>query len=678
MAGSRQEMQIEFSRLNTADLAAVDSLMKRHSQTLGFLPTEALRDHLASGGVLGAKVERTLVGYLLYASNSRRFRITQLCISEEYRGRGIAKQLLDRLRVSATTETSIVLNCRRDFPANAMWPKLGFVPISDRPGRSTAGHLLTQWRLALHSDQQPELELFKAQTSDEALDVIIDAQVFFHFFEPDSSETEISKALLADSLVDLLNICVTDELLIEINRNEDASVRDQNRARFQGFLQVQTSSNMVDDCVNQLKQILPSKNPSQESDIRHLAKAAASEVNIFVTRDQSLLNKAPAIAKLVNLQVLSPTELIVQLHQLSEAQSYSPERVAGLRLGWHRFKQEDFRDFPHEAFLNEGEGQRKFKRTLSQFLGSPNLYTCELLKDGDDVAIVRTVRNDTHGSISIPLARVANSPNRTLFGRFLVADTLAKAVQVDQDLVEIRATAISPYLRPDLLDMGFTAHPDRYLRFCFSRVLSRPEVLDKIAELSPGARPAYEDMSDLQLERHCSPLSLAAEQGYFLIPIRPGYALSLFDRLQSANDLIGGDATVLLRWDNVYYRVRTLHKMLKPPARLLWYVSRPQKQVVAVSSLDDVTIDTPKELLKRFKRFGVLEWENLYEMCKHDTSTKLMALQFSHTFPFRERISLSKLEAVYRDHGVGFSLRGPSRVQAEIFRDVYRLGYPES
>ncbi len=177
-------MQIRVSLLEIGDLGEVDALMKRHSRTLGFLPTEALRDHLARGGVLGAKVDNTLVGYLLYASNSKRFRITQLCISEEFRGRGIAKQLLERLRISATTEASIVLNCRRDFPADAMWPKLGFVPIGDRPGRSTAGHLLTQWRLALHSDQQPELELFKAQASDEALDVIIDAQVFFTFLSP--------------------------------------------------------------------------------------------------------------------------------------------------------------------------------------------------------------------------------------------------------------------------------------------------------------------------------------------------------------------------------------------------------------------------------------------------------------------------------------------------------------
>lgn len=670
-------MQIEFSRLNTADLAAVDSLMKKHSQTLGFLPTEALRDHLASGGVLGAKVDRTLVGYLLYTSNPRRFRITQLCVSEEFRGEGIARKLLEKLKQSASTQSSIELNCRRDFPADAMWPRLGFVPIGEKPGRSVARHPLTHWYLALHSAHQQELDIFEAQTSSEALDVIVDAQIFFHFYEPESSETRLSRALLSDFLVDSLNICITDELLIEINRNFDKSRREQNRARVANFPQVQPSPRVVEDLVRQLRRVLPSNTRSQESDIRHLAKAAASEVNIFVTRDLSLLSKARTIAELVGLQVLSPTELIVQVHQLSDAKSYSPERVAGLNLGWHRFKQEDFQEFPYSAFLNESEGLRKFRQTLSQYLASPNLYACDLLRDGDDVAIVRTMRNDLPRTISIPLARVATSPNRTLYGRFLIADTLAKAVDMNQDVVEFKSSSISPYLRPELLDMGFTVLPDRLARFCFSRTLSREEALDRIAALSPQSRFSYEDMSDLELERHCSPLSLAAEQSYFLIPIRRGYALSLFDTQLSASDLIGGDPTVLLRWDNVYYRVKSAHRMLKPPARLLWYVSRPEKQIIAVSHLDSVTIDTPGELLKRFKRFGVLKWKTLYKMCDYDASTELMALRFSHTSLFRERIPLSKLRAVYREHGAGVFLQGPSRIPAKVFHDIYRLGYPE-
>ena len=120
--------EFSISILRSADLDAVDTLMKRHRRTLGFLPTEALRDYLATGTVLGAKGrDDQLVAYLLYSSNPDRFRIVHLCVSEEFRGQGIAKQLLNTLKDSGTTQTAIKLSCRRDFPAHHMWPRLGFV-----------------------------------------------------------------------------------------------------------------------------------------------------------------------------------------------------------------------------------------------------------------------------------------------------------------------------------------------------------------------------------------------------------------------------------------------------------------------------------------------------------------------------------------------------------------------
>ena len=77
--------------------------------------------------------------------------------------------------------------------------------------------------------------------------------------------------------------------------------------------------------------------------------------------------------------------------------------------------------------------------------------------------------------------------------------------------------------------------------------------------------------------------------------------MSLFDTRESGNDLIGGNPDVLLRWENVYYRSATQHKMLKPPGRILWYVSKDKQKIIAVSRLDEVVIDTPKELLRKFK-----------------------------------------------------------------------------
>ena len=673
------DLKVEFLRLTSDDLDAVDDLMKRNSRTLGFLPTEALIDYLHKGRILGAKIEgERLAGYLLYAPSQSRFRIVQLCVSQGFRGCGIASRLLEELKGVATTQSAITLSCRRDFPAHHMWPKLGFVSIGEKRGRSVAGHPLTLWHLTLNPANQIALGLFQAQTTDETVDVIIDAQVFYDLSNPDSDELERSKALLSDFLVDSLNLWTTDELLNEIDRSDDPEQRRAGRDRIQQFPHVTYSPRLFNNFYGLLRAILPDRTPSQLSDIRHLAKAASSDVNVFVTRDQPLLRKAQDIADLTNLRVLSPTELIIELHELLEGQSYGPDRVSGLRLGWYRFTARDHASLPVDSFLNEGEGQRQLKEVLDRYLERPNDYQCELLKaEGNDVAI-RITHMTAKGAVTIPWARVARTADRSLFGRFLIADTVAKAVDKNHDIVEFGLSGLTPSLIPDLMEMGFTRCEDAFTKFCFSRCLDRKDALQEIATLSPQLGVSFDDVSDLELERYCAPVSLNADQNYFLVPIQPGYALSLIDRQLSSGDMFGGDPSVLLRWGNVYYRkAATAQKILKAPGRILWYVSRSQKQIVAVSHLDEVAVDTAKELLRRFKKFGILGWEELYQMCDGDTSMELMALRFSHTFVFRRRIPLNAVRAVYQEDAGGLTVQGPTRMTASRFQKLFQLGFPE-
>ncbi len=674
----KDELNVEYLQLNSDDLRAVDDLMKRNGRTLGFLPAEALLEYLRRGHVLGAKIgSDRLNGYLLYAPTQSRFRIVHLCVSQESRGNGIASRLLEELKGLATTQSAVTLSCRRDFAAHSMWPKLGFVSIGEKPGRSAAGHLLTLWHLTLNPISQMDLGLFKAKASDETVDAIIDAQVFFDLSDPDSDESERSKALLSDFLVDSLNLWTTDELLNEINRNDDPKQRRIWRERIRLFPHVTFSSHLFDTLHGRLKAILPYRTDSQGSDIRHLAKAAASDVNVFVTRDHLLLKKAQDISDITNLRVLSPTELIIELHELFEGQSYAPDRVSGLRLGWHRVTVNDRASLTVDSFLNEGEGQRQLRDTLDRYLERPNEYQCELLKaEGNDVA-VRIVHTTPKRTVTVALARVARTADRSLFGRFLVADAIAKAVEKNGDMVEFELAGLTPSLIPDLTEMGFTRCEDAFTKFCFSSCLSRDETLQKIDTLLPQLETSSANVSDRDLERLCAPVSLNTNQNYFLVPIRPGYALSMIDRQLSSSDMFGGDPSVLLRWDNVYYRkATTSHKMLKAPGRILWYVSGSQKEIVAVSHLDEVVVDTAKELLRKYRRFGILGWEDLYQMCAGDTAMELMALRFSHTFVFRRRIPLAVVREVYKEDASGLTVQGPTSMPASRFQKLFKLGFP--
>ena len=669
-------MTTTISRLSVADLNAVDELMKHNSGTIGFLPLEALRDYLDKGLVLGVFTEDgRLIAYLLYAVNRDRFRITQLCVAEDFRGQGLARQLLDALRTSAVTQKLVTLSCRNDFPAHDMWPVLGFVPIGEKPGRSKEGHPLTLWRLIVAPDDQ--LELFRANVSESVLDVVIDAQVFFDFDEPESDANRPSQVLISDFFADSVNLWYTDELLSEINRNPVATEREDSRLRTQEFFEARYDPIAVDIFSDSLNQILPSGTPSQRSDINHLAKAASSDIGIFVTRDRGILNKTDEIANLIGLHVLSPTELVIRLNELSETHAYEPDRVSGLNLQWRRFSSEEFSDFPFDRFLKQGEALGWLRDRVGSLLADSEPHDVEVLWLGDEPVALRGLAYATNRALTITLGRIRASNDGALFGRFLISDAIYRAARMGLEMIKLDISSIPSDSIQGLTDMGFRRHGNQFVRFCFTRNLGHEGTLAKIDDLCPAVADDLRNDSLSELERSCSPLSVSSDQNYFLIPIREGYAINLIDRERATQDLFGGNPDVLLRWENVYYRAATHHNMLNAPARILWYISGNRGEIAYISRLDEVLIDTPKELFRRFRRYGTLEWADLFEMCGQDIDTNLMALKFSHTFPLDRSIPLDEIWEVFDEDGVGRSVQAPTRLPESTFRKLFERGYPE-
>ena len=204
--------------------------------------------------------------------------------------------------------------------------------------------------------------------SDDVLDAVIDAQVFFDFDRPDSDVTQPSKALISDLFVDSVNLWFTDELFSEINRSGSPSEREAARMRTRQFFEVRHHPHLVENFETNLKQILPSRTVNQRSDIMHLAKTAASELDVFVTRDQLLLNRSAQILEAVNVRVLSPTGLILKLRELSETQPYAPDHVSGLGLSWRRLTSTEFSGFPFDRFLHHGERPRDLRTKVDSLV----------------------------------------------------------------------------------------------------------------------------------------------------------------------------------------------------------------------------------------------------------------------------------------------------------------------
>ena len=193
----------------------------RRKRTLGFLPDQGFLDRARKGTLLAAIVADQLLGYVLYDLPGHDVKIVHLCVSPHARQKGIARRLIEEVAERHTGRHRIVLSCRYDYEATAVWEALGFRPQGSRPGRSQAGHMLTVWV----RDFEP-LTLFD-DFHDERAVAALDHNVFLdlHMDATQRPQGEESRYLLADWIGEYVELCLTDEVFYEIHKHADADER---------------------------------------------------------------------------------------------------------------------------------------------------------------------------------------------------------------------------------------------------------------------------------------------------------------------------------------------------------------------------------------------------------------------------------------------------------------------
>ena len=529
----------QVCKLDAGDVDAVDRLMKANSATLGFLPLEALLAHLKRGWVLGAKQgDGSLAAYILFANRARDVRVAHLCVDREIRGKGLASRLVERLATDSQNQglLSLELHCRRDFDANTMWGNLGFIPWGEKPGRAKSGTTLTLWRRELAQSDQMNFVFDGAGHGE--IDVVMDAQVLFDLGAPDDEGSAApSKALLSDFLSDELNLKITDETLVEINRDEFEERRNRSRQEALRFQPVPYDDQSFRQIKAALEQVLPTASDNDLSDIRQLAKAAASNAAYFATRDKKLLGRSDVINELTGLEVRSPARIIVELSERM-AGIHGAERISGSNVEWRRLSTSELQSFESRTFLRERERKHRFEQILDAHLSNPQSSKCEVLRFAGVTVAIRVLSIDEGKALNIHLGRVTHRAHDRLVEPYFVMALVQKAVQTGVELIVIDGGQMSDRLAPHYRDFGFVEHGGSLIRFCIPAVLRRGEVLDRMASLRPGSSSVFSGLEPGELERRCSPLCLSDfEQSFLIIPIRPGYAVNIVDFTGSAEDL---------------------------------------------------------------------------------------------------------------------------------------------
>ena len=656
--------------LSHNDVADVEALRAMNNEALGFMAMSVMEGYLKKGGGLGIRGPDGLRGYALYAVHRHHVRLIHLCVAQPYRGSRYAKQLVDAVvgAAKAAHVGTVKLTCRRDYArASAFWRRYGFVPLAEMAAKTDDARLMI-WYLAVSGADQGDI--FASVASDDKIKAAIDAQLFFQLHAPESADTAMAKGLQADFLADSLELHITKEMFNEIDR-ADSGQRKRSRDMAHAFPQLSHDFERMPAMVKRLEEFLPSDRPSGESDIRQLAMVATSDVPVFLTRDEGLLGKATQIKGVTSVDVLHPDELIVRLDQLADSSAYQPDAVSGSSLAWRRVRDDEVaRLRSTDDLLGPHERKRHFVGQLDKALSHPKTWRTEALWSEGKLLALRSLRRD-RGRLLAGLCRASRSHFQGLFTDYAAASLIHEAVSSGCHAVAVEPHGTTPEARERFTRLGFVDVGGELVRTCPATIMSAAD----LRKIAPGELLSA---SPLELERLCSPVALQdGDTECLLVPIKPGYARALFNTRRAADDLLGADEKVLLRWENVYFRKKSHHHMIRPPARILWYESSGQG-FMAISHLDHVEIGQPKEVFRKNRSLGTLDWQEIHAMCGASQVQEIMALRFSHSHLFRSPVALASLRRAYSRHGLnGPVLQSPSRVPRTVFLEIFRLGFPE-
>jgi predicted nucleic acid-binding protein/GNAT superfamily N-acetyltransferase len=646
-----------------SDVLALAAANRRY---LGFLPDAGFTDRTRKGTLLAASGESGILGYVLYDLPGERVKIVHLCVAPHARKLGVARALIAEVSARHTDRRGLELACRRDFPADKIWPALGFRPVAERRGRSRSGKYLTIWLLPHEHD-----DLFSLRDEHREL-AAVDTNIFKDLTSsrPQGAQT---RHLLEDWISELVEICATDELLHEINRCAEDKLRQQMQSQASSYRMLQAREK---DWKSLLEPVAAAAPKAGEADHRHIARAVAGGATYFLTRDEDILVGAERLRESLRVLVVRPESLILRLDQMRSTGAYEPEALAATSIESIATGAIDERQFTM-AFLNHAAGERAtgLHHVLRDALATPKASDVRVYRthDGELLGTLITVAVD--GELRVRLIRVARSDR---LGRAVARQLAFLPRQIAAER-NIRRVVIEDHA-PSLTVVG--ALEDELFRQTGDGRWSSESLrgIHGIDELTAGrdgeGSPAAQHIA-ANAERRLWPAKFTGTAlPTFMIAIHPTWAAQLFDTNLVGATLFPRNLSLGLSREHVYYRGPGWAGGLRSPARILWYVKggTPANQVgylSAVSQLAEVVVGAPRPLHRRFARLGV--WDE-QEVCKASaTNNTVMALRFRDTELFANPVALPTLRALYGEQGLTFKApQSPTPVPEHMFCLLYR------
>lgn len=655
---------MEITEVTPASTVFQDVLLlgKANRRYLGFLPDAGFADRARKGTLLVARAGDTTLGYILYDLPSDRVKIIHLCIDKAQRAGGLARGLVDAVSNRHADRRGLELACRRDFPADKMWEKLGFRPVAERPGRSRAGLPLTIW----HRPHDHE-DLFTIVDEPRELSAI-DNNIFKDLTSS-RPQGRVTRHLNTDWVAEMVELCATDELHHEINKCSEAKERSAMLAQASAFRVIAGAQFRWRELEPTVAELAPE---AGDADHRHVAKAVAGGATYFVTRDGKLLDGGPGLEQRLGIVVIRPEDLITRLDHLRSAGRYEPEALQGTSVVMHGPADLEQKQFA-SSFLNYGAGERTktLNEALRSALAAPGTHTVRVFtaEDGHYLGAVVLAQHDDR--IEILLMRVSGAGRlERAIARQLAFLPRQMAAEHGVERVVIADPHPSTVVVRALEDESYAPDAAGVLTCVVKRGLV------DIAHVTDANDREHPRVVAAGLERRWWPLKIAgAELPTFMVPIHPSWAEQLFDTDLASATLFGRRDDLGLSREHVYYRGPGWSGGISEPARILWYVKggvrgHPEGELRAISQLSEVVLGRPKTLHQRFARLGT--WSEKQVCDAANAKNRVMALRLVDTELFESPILLAELREIYSGAGLRFRApQSPTLVPEHMFCLLY-------
>ena len=681
-------------------LENVIKLGDANSKILGFLAEGAFRNFAIKKQILVALDDKkNLCGYLLYNINQKgkSVSIVHLCVEPSYRQQGIAFALVDNLKkITKDFFLGIRIHCRRDYEINKVWPKFGFFAMNEKQGRSKQGSILTVWWF---DHGHPTLfTLADKQEIGPKLPVVIDANIFYDLQKsPQSVTIKESHSLLAEWLN--VELHLTPEIYNEINRHKNGTERKRGWRFIKAFKELNILDDEFQKTREQLRSFFQKKmSDSDESDLRQLARAIANNMRFFVTRDIALQNKSEEIYKNFGMQIISPSYLITYQDELMREIEYQPIKLAG-KINIKRVDSEQIVLLEKQFDALQWKTKAQFKQHLQPYLAEPRIFETVIIQSaGQLLALIVYGRKNQH-ELEIPIFRFTQNSLSATLARYLLLKTVLDSLVEKRVLTKITDLNLSAEVIDALREQGFVLIKNHWIKASLQIVGTAKQLvaeltsignnLPQISQYATQMTEAIESSLSnnnrglLYIERSLWPTKITdLDIPTFVVPIQPDWAMQLFDFNLAKQDIFGGEPSLILKVENVYYRANhSSPKELTAPARILWYVGKGKgnyqgtMSIRACSYLDEVVIDKPKVLFSRFKRLGVYEWKDVFETAKQNLNKDIMAFRFSNTEIFNHPIHRNELKEIWKQESdVNFHIQKPIFISNLLFFHLYHKG----